>query len=138
MTKEIEKLCKERGISLTSNRKIIAQVLTESSDHPDVDEVWRRALKINKNIGIATVYRTLKMLEEASIITKHEFGTNKAHYEIEDDDDHHDHLIDITNNEIHEFFNEELEKMKERIAKEMGYELVGHRLELYCKPLKKS
>ncbi len=138
MTKEIEKLCKERGISLTNNRKIIAKVLTESNDHPDVDEVWRRALKVNQNIGIATVYRTLKMLEEASIITKHEFGTNKAHYEIEDDDDHHDHLIDITNNEIHEFFNEELEKMKEKIAKKMGYELVGHKLELYCKPLKKS
>lgn len=137
MTNRIEKLCQEKNISLTQNRKIIAKVLSESKDHPDVDEVWKRASAINDNIGIATVYRTLKMFEEESIITKHEFGKNKAHYEVEDEDDHHDHLIDITSDEIKEFFNQELENMKEKIAREMGYELVGHKLELYCKPLKK-
>lgn len=137
MPNTIEKLCAEKGITLTQNRKIIAKVLSEANDHPDVDEVWRRASAINDKIGIATVYRTLKTLEEASIITKHEFGKNKAHYEIEDEDDHHDHLVDITNGEIREFFSEELEKMKEKIAKDMGYELVDHKLELYCKPLKK-
>ncbi len=137
MTNRIEDLCKQKGITLTQNRKIIAKVLSESDDHPDVDEVWKRASLINGNIGIATVYRTLKMLEEASIITKHEFGTNKAHYEIEDEDDHHDHLVDIVNGDIKEFYSEELEKMKENIAKNMGYELIDHKLELYCKPLKK-
>lgn len=137
MLNRIKKLCSDRGIKFTKSREIIAQVVSEANDHPDVDEVWRRASEIDKNIGIATVYRTLKLLEEAGIITRHEFGKNKAHYEFEDEDDHHDHLINVESGEIKEFFNEELEKLQEKIAKEMGYELVDHKLELYCRPLKK-
>jgi Fur family ferric uptake transcriptional regulator len=138
MPKTIEQLCEENGIKLTENRRIIARVVSDSKDHPNVDEVLRRVNEINPKIGIATVYRTLKLMEEAKVITKHEFGTNKAHYEVEEEDDHHDHLIDVSTGKIHEFFNIELEELKEKIANNMGYELVGHRLELYCKPLKKK
>lgn len=138
MPKRIEKLCEENGIKLTESRRAIASVVSDSKDHPNVDEVLRRVNEINPKIGIATVYRTLKLMEEAGIITKHEFGTNKAHYEIEEEDEHHDHLIDISTGKIHEFFNIELEELKEKIANNMGYELVGHKLELYCKPLKKK
>lgn len=139
MTSSVEKLCEEKKIKLTENRRIVARVISDSADHPDVDEVYRRASKINPTIGIATVYRTVKMFEESGVIAKHDFGgKGKARYEkLEGNHDHHDHLIDITNDEVHEFFNEELEKLKDRIANEMGYELVGHRLELYCRPLKK-
>ncbi len=137
MQKRIEKLCEDKGIKLTEGRRLIIQVISESGDHPNVDEVLRRVNKLNPKIGIATVYRTLKLLEDAGIITKHEFGTNKAHYEIEEEDDHHDHLIHVSTGKIHEFFNIELEELKEKIAKNMGYELVGHKLELYCKPIKK-
>ncbi len=138
MPKSIEQLCEESGIKLTENRRIIARVVSDSKDHPNVDEVLRRVNEINPKIGIATVYRTLKLMEEAKVITKHEFGTNKAHYEVEEEDDHHDHLIDVSTGKIHEFFNIELEELKEKIANNMGYELVGHRLELYCKPIKKK
>lgn len=137
MLNRIKKLCSDRGIKFTKSREIIAQVISQSSDHPDVDEVWRRASEVDSNIGIATVYRTLKLFEEAGIITRHEFGKNKAHYEFEDEDEHHDHLINVENGEIKEFFSEELEKLKEKVAKDMGYELVDHKLELYCRPLKK-
>lgn len=137
MMTQIEKLCEKKGLKLTENRRIIAKIVCESKDHPDVEEVLRRANKINPRIGIATVYRTLKILEEFDIIAKHEFGTNKAHYESSEEGEHHDHLIDVSTGKIHEFFNIELENLKEKIAKNMGYELVGHRLELYCKPLKK-
>ncbi len=136
MLQRIEKLCKERGIKFTKSREVIAKVVSESTDHPDVDEVWRRASEIDSNIGIATVYRSLKLFEESGIITRHEFGKNKAHYEFEDEDDHHDHLINVETGEIKEFFSEELEKMKEKVAKDMGYELVDHKLELYCRPIK--
>ena len=138
MLSHIEKLCEKKGLKLTENRRIIAQIISDSKDHPDVEEVLRRATKINPRIGIATVYRTLKILEESEIISKHEFGTNKAHYESAEEGDHHDHLIDVSTGKIHEFFNIDLEKLKEKIAHNMGYELVGHRLELYCKPLKKK
>ena len=116
MLDRIQKLCEEKGIKLTKNREIIAKVVTESSDHPDVDEVWRRATKIDSNIGIATVYRTLKLFEESGIITRHEFGKNRSHYEFEGEDEHHDHLINVENGEIKEFFSEELEKLKEKVA----------------------
>src|SRR3989338_6954760 len=135
MSKRIEKLCEEKGVKLTENRKIIAKIISQSTDHPDVDEVLRRVNKINPKIGIATVYRTLRLMEEAGVIKKHEFGTNKAHYEIEEEDEHHDHLIDISTGKVYEFFNIELEELKEKIANKMGYELIGHKLELYCKPL---
>ncbi len=139
MTSQIEKLCTEQKIKLTENRRIIARVISESEDHPDVEEVFRRASKINPKIGIATVYRAVKMFEEYGVIAKHDFGgKGRARYEkLEGDDHHHDHLIDITTDEVHEFFNEELEKLKTRVALEHGFELVGHRLELYCRPLKK-
>lgn len=137
MTLQIEKLCLDKNIKLTENRKIIIKVIASSNDHPDVEEVFKRAAAINPNIGIATVYRAVRMLEEFGIITKHDFGgKGKARYETVEDDEHHDHLVDITNDEVHEFFNEELEKLKEKIASDMGFNLVGHRLDLYCRPIK--
>ncbi len=138
MTSQIEKLCEEKKIKLTENRRIIARVISDSKDHPDVEEVYSRASKINPKIGIATVYRAVKMFEELSVIAKHDFGgKGRARYEKIEEEEHHDHLVDITTDEVHEFFSDELEKLKERIAREKGFELVGHRLELYCKPLKK-
>lgn len=134
---QVEKLCQEKNIKLTENRRIVARVISESQDHPDVEEVYRRACKINPSIGIATVYRSVKMLDECGVIVKHDFGgEGKARYEKLEESDHHDHLVDITNNKVHEFFSQELEDLKERIARDHGFELVGHRLELYCKPLK--
>jgi len=138
MISQIEKLCNEKNIKLTENRKIIAKVISKSTDHPDVEEVYKRASKLNKNIGIATVYRTVKMLEEAGIITKHDFfNEGRGRYEILEQDEHHDHIVDITSDQVIEFFNQEIEILKEKIAREHGYELVGHKLELYCRPLKK-
>ncbi len=138
MTSQIEKLCEEKKIKLTENRRIIARVISDSKDHPDVEEVYSRASKINPKIGIATVYRAVKMFEELSVIAKHDFGgKGRARYEKIEEEEHHDHLVDITTDQVHEFFSDELEKLKERIAREKGFELVGHRLELYCKPLKK-
>ncbi len=134
----IEKLCAEKNIKLTENRRIVARVISDSADHPDVEELYRRASKINSNIGIATVYRAVNMFEELGMIAKHDFGgKGKARYEKLEGEDHHDHLIDISSNEVHEFFSDELEKLKEKIAREKGFELVGHKLELYCRPLRK-
>jgi Fur family ferric uptake transcriptional regulator len=138
MSSAIERLCEEKSIKLTENRRIIARVISDSHDHPDVDEVYRRASKINPKIGIATVYRAVKMFEEFGVIAKHDFGgKGRARYEkLEGEEDHHDHLVDITTDEVIEFFDEELEKLKNKIARDKGYELVGHRLELYCRPIK--
>lgn len=134
----IERLCAEKNIKLTENRRIVARVISDSADHPDVEELYRRASKINPAIGIATVYRAVNMFEELGVIAKHDFGgKGKARYEKLEGEDHHDHLIDITSDEVHEFFSDELEKLKEKIAREKGFELVGHKLELYCRPLKK-
>ena len=138
MLSKIEELCQKNGVKLTENRKIIVRIIAESKEHLDVEEVLSRANKINPRIGIATVYRTLKLLEESGVIAKHEFGnTNKAHYETVEEGEHHDHLIDVSTGKVYEFFNIELENLKDKIARDMGYELGGHRLELYCKPLKK-
>lgn len=138
MPSPIEKLCAEKNIKLTENRRLVARVIAESSDHPDVEEVYMRASKINPKIGIATVYRAVNMFEELGVIAKHDFGSKgRARYEKLEAEDHHDHLIDITNDEVHEFFSEELEKLKEKVARDHGFELVGHKLELYCRPLKK-
>ena len=138
MTSLIEKLCEEKKIKLTENRRIVARVISKSTDHPDVEEVFARASKINPRIGIATVYRAVKMFDELGVIEKHDFGgKGRARYETLESDEHHDHLVDITTDEVHEFFSEELEKLKEKIAREKGFELVGHKLELYCRPLKK-
>jgi Fur family ferric uptake transcriptional regulator len=137
MPSTIEKLCEERKIRLTENRRIVARVVAQSDDHPDVEEVYRRALKINPRIGVATVYRALNMFEELGLIARHDFlGRGKSRYEKLESEEHHDHLVDISTNEVHEFYNEELEKLKEKIARDHGFDLVGHRLELYCRPLK--
>jgi Fur family ferric uptake transcriptional regulator len=138
MASPIEKLCEEKNIRLTENRRIIARVISDSHDHPDVEEVFARASKINPKIGIATVYRAVKMFEELGVIAKHDFGgKGRARYEKLESEDHHDHLVDITTDQVHEFFDEELEKLKTKIARDKGFELIGHRLELYCRPLKK-
>ena len=110
MPSQIERLCAEKNIKLTENRRIVARVISDSQDHPDVDELYRRASKINPKIGIATVYRAVKMFEESGVIARHDFGgKGKARYEKLEEDDHHDHLVDITSDEVIEFFNDELE-----------------------------
>ena len=134
MGSRIEILCIEKGMKMTGQRRVIAQVVSEAQDHPDTEEVYRRAAKIDPHISIATVYRTMRMFEEAAIVEKHDFGDGRARYE-EVTDTHHDHLIDIKSGKVVEFFNAEIEKLKEKIAKELGYKLVDHRLELYAVPL---
>jgi len=133
----IEQLCIDNGLKMTDQRRTIARVLSESDDHPDVDQVYRRATQLDSRISIATVYRTVRLFEEANILEKHDFGDGRARYE-EVRDDHHDHLIDIKSGKVIEFFNKEMEAMKERIAKELGYELIDHRLELFGKPIRSS
>ena len=132
----LEKICQDRGLRLTEQRKVIVRLLEETiSDtkfHPDVDEIYSRAIKIDKKISVATVYRTVKLLEENGIIDKHEFKAGKARYEVSTDN-HHDHLIDINSGEIIEFVDDDIEKLKKRIANKHGYDLIDHRLELYCK-----
>lgn len=137
MTSRIEDLCKEKGIKLTENRKIIAKIISESKDHPDVDEIYKRANNITPDIGIATVYRAVKLFEELGVVAKHDFGDKgKARYEASDNDVHHDHLIDVNTGEVIEFYNQNLEDLKHKISQEMGYELLGHKLELYCRKIK--
>tara|TARA_B100001179_G_C18215658_1_gene243484 strand:- start:47 stop:457 length:411 start_codon:yes stop_codon:yes gene_type:complete len=126
----IENKCIEKGVRLTDQRKLIAKVMSESNDHPDVDELHKRVTKVDVKISIATVYRTVKLLEEAGIVAKHEFKGNKARYE-EAQKEHHDHLIDINTGEIIEFVNEDIEKLQHKVAEKLGYKLVDHRLELY-------
>jgi len=139
MLSKIEAMCLKKGIRFTGSRKIIAQIIIESNDHPDVDVVLQRANKINPKIGIATVYRTLKLFADNDIIAKHDFaGEEKSRYEDVNDDEHHDHLIDIKTGKVVEFYNEEIEHLKEKIAKDLGYNLVDHRLELYASPIKKD
>lgn len=135
MVSKLEELCAEKGIKMTDQRRVVARVIAESHDHPDVEEVYKRASALDSKISIATVYRTVRLFEEAGIVEKHDFGDGRARYE-ELTDDHHDHLIDIKSGKVVEFFNEEIEKLKEKIAKDLGYKLVGHRLELYAVPLK--
>ncbi len=130
----IENLCIDRGLKLTEQRRTIARVLSEADDHPDVDQVYRRATRLDSRISIATVYRTVRLLEEANILEKHDFGDGRARYE-EVQDDHHDHLIDVKSGKVIEFFNKEIEALKKRIAHELGYELIDHRLELFAKPI---
>jgi len=126
----IEQLCIDKGMKMTGQRRVIARVLSEASDHPDVEDVYRRATEIDPKISIATVYRTVRLFEEANILERHDFGDGRSRYE-EATDDHHDHLIDIQSGKVIEFKNEEIEALQERIASEYGFRLVGHRLELY-------
>ncbi len=132
----IEKQCTKKGVRLTDQRKLIAKIMSESADHPDVDELHKRVSKLDSKISIATVYRTVKLFEEAGIVAKHDFKGNKARYE-KASDEHHDHLIDINTGEITEFVNEDIEKLQEQVAKKLGYKLVDHRLELYGSKIKK-
>ena len=131
---KLEVLCAERGLKMTDQRRVIARVLSEAHDHPDVEAVHRRATAIDPNISIATVYRTVRLFEEAGILAKHDFGDGRARYE-ETPEEHHDHLIDIQSGKVVEFHNDEIEELQRRIAEKAGYKLVGHRLELYGVPL---
>ena len=126
----IEDKCKNKGVRLTDQRKVIAQVMANSEDHPDVDEPHKRISIVDKKISIATVYRTVKLFEEAGILAKHDFKGGKARYEAMIES-HHDHLIDIKSGEIIEFVDEEIEKLQKKVAEKYGYNLVDHKLELY-------
>lgn len=130
----IEKLCVDKGMKMTDQRRVIARVLSDAQDHPDVEEVYRRASEIDNKISIATVYRTMRLFEEAGIVDRHDFGDGRARYE-EAQDDHHDHLINVKTRQVIEFQNDEIERLQERIAREHGLKLVGHRLELFGVPL---
>ena len=136
MSNVIESKCIQRGVRLTDQRKLVAKVMSESTDHPDVDELHKRVNKIDSKISIATVYRTVKLFEEAGVVAKHDFKGTKARYE-EATHEHHDHLIDINTGEITEFVNEDIEKLQEKVAAKLGYKLVDHRLELYGSKIKK-
>jgi len=130
MNETIEQKCIAKGVKLTEQRKIIAKVMSESNDHPDVDELYNRVSKIDSKVSIATVYRTVKLFEESGIVTKHDFKGGKARYE-ELSESHHDHLIDVKTGEIIEFVDDEIEKLQKKVAEKYGYELVDHKLELY-------
>ena len=130
MKDSIEKKCIDKGVKLTDQRRTIAKIMSESNDHIDVDELYRRVSKIDSKISIATVYRTVKLFEETGILAKHEFKGDKARYE-ELNESHHDHLIDIKSGEIIEFVDDEIEKLQKKVAEKYGYELVDHKLELY-------
>jgi Fur family transcriptional regulator, ferric uptake regulator len=134
MPSRIEKLCIEKGLKMTEQRRVIARVLSDAADHPDVEQVYRRATEIDPRISIATVYRTVRLFEEANILERHEFRDGRARYE-EAPETHHDHLINLQTGEVIEFRNEEIEKLQRRVAEELGFELVDHRLELYAVPL---
>lgn len=131
MTSQLERLCVERGLKMTDQRRVIARVLSESSDHPDVEQVYRRATEMDPRISIATVYRTVKLFEEANILDRHDFGEGRARYE-ESPKEHHDHLIDVNSGEVIEFRDDEIERLQCQVAAALGYRLVGHRLELFA------
>ena len=130
MKDSIEQKCLAKGVKLTDQRKIIAKVMSEANDHPNVDELYKRVSVLDAKISIATVYRTVKLFEEAGILTKHEFKGDKARYE-ELNEGHHDHLIDVQSGKIIEFVDDEIEKLQKKVAKKLGYNLVDHKLELY-------
>ncbi len=131
----IEKLCIERGLRMTEQRRVIARVLSAATDHPDAEELHRRANALDASISLATVYRTVKLFEDAGIIQAHDFREGRARYE-EVPSEHHDHLIDVKSGQVIEFHSDEIEKLQEEIAKKLGFQLVDHRLELYGIPLK--
>ena len=130
MKDSIEQKCLSKGVKLTDQRKIIAKVMSDSNDHPNVDELYKRVSQIDSKISIATVYRTVKLFEEAGILAKHEFKGEKARYE-ELNEGHHDHLIDVQSGKIIEFVDDEIEILQKKVAKKLGYDLVDHKLELY-------
>jgi len=134
MTTTILERCEANGLRMTDQRRVIAAVLQEAEDHPDVEELYNRAAAVDARISLATVYRTVKLFEETGILEKHEFGDGRARYEAADRE-HHDHLIDVHSGEVIEFVDPEIEELQERIATKLGYRLMGHRLELYAVPL---
>ena len=136
-TTTIIERCEAKGLRMTGQRRIIAAVLQDSDDHPDVEELYARAVALDSGISIATVYRTVKLFDEAGILDKLEFGDGRARYE-DAEREHHDHLIDMNSGEVIEFVDEEIEALQERIAEKLGYKLKGHRLELYGVPIRKS
>ena len=133
MAKVIDK-CLEAGVRMTHQRRIIIELIDEADDHPDVETIYRRAIAIDRTISLATIYRTVGVLDEVGVIEKLEVGDGKARYEMAGD--HHEHLVDVDSGEIHEFQHEELERLKETIARDMGFELVGHRLELFGRKIR--
>jgi Fur family ferric uptake transcriptional regulator len=132
---KLERLCAERGMRMTGQRRIIARVLSEDEDHTDVEEVYRRANAQDKRISLSTVYRTVRLFEGAGILERHEFGDGRARYE-QAGHSHHDHLINVATGEVIEFQNPEIERLQEAVARELGFSLIGHRLELFGKPIK--
>ncbi len=137
MTDTILERCEAKGLRMTGQRRVVAQVLQDSDDHPDVEELYARAQAVDEAISLATVYRTVKLFEEAGILDKLEFGDGRARYE-DADREHHDHLIDMNSGEVIEFVDDEIEALQEKIAERLGYRLKGHKLELYGVPLKKG
>ncbi|UEM06642.1 transcriptional repressor [Skermanella rosea] len=137
MLSRLEQLCVEKGLKMTEQRRVISRVLSVATDHPDVEQVFKRAADIDGRISIATVYRTVRLLEDAGVIERLDFGDGRARFE-EARDEHHHHLIDVQSGEVVEFNCDELEAIKQRIAGELGYKLLGHRLELYGVPLEGS
>lgn len=134
MPSRLERLCIDKGLKMTDQRRVIARVLSDSVDHPDVEQVHRRAAEVDPRISISTVYRTVRLFEEANILERHDFGDGRARYE-EIPESHHDHLIDIQSGKVIEFTNERIEQLQREVARELGYELVDHRLELFGVPL---
>ncbi|MGE3302575.1 MAG: Fur family transcriptional regulator, partial [Hyphomonadaceae bacterium] len=130
----LEKLCAEKGMRMTEQRRVIARVLSSAHDHPDVEELHRRAAAVDPHISIATVYRTVRLFEEAGILTRHDFQDGRSRYE-ESPREHHDHLIDVKSGEVIEFMNEQIEALQVEVARKLGYKLIGHTLELYGTPL---
>jgi Fur family transcriptional regulator, ferric uptake regulator len=129
----LEKICIAKGMKMTEQRRVIARVLSEAEDHPDVEEVHRRSSEIDSRISIATVYRTVRLFEEANILQRHDFGDGRSRYEARASD-HHDHVINVRTGEVLEFHSEEIESLQQSVAEELGLELVGHRMELFCIP----
>lgn len=134
LSKTLEELCAEKGMRMTDQRRVIARILQESDDHPDVEELYRRSTKVDPRISISTVYRTVKLFEDEGIIEKHDFRDGRFRYETVPEE-HHDHMIDVSTGTVIEFHSAEIEALQERIAREHGFRLVGHRLELYGIPL---
>ena len=133
MLSRLENLCIKRGMKMTGQRRVIARVLSDADDHPDVEELYKRSSQVDNNISIATVYRTVRLFEEEGLLHRHDFGDGRARYE-EASSEHHDHLIDVKSGKVIEFHDEEIENLQHKIASKLGYKLVGHRMELYGAP----
>ena len=133
----VERLCLDKGLKMTEQRRVIARVLSDAADHPDAGEVYRRATEADPRISMATVYRTVRLFEEANVVERHDFGDGRSRYE-EASEDHHDHLIDIKTGRVVEFRNERIEELQREIARELGYRLVDHRLELFGEPIEST